>query len=322
MQILRRIIQPVSNKPHRFIQTQKEIFRKSYFIINIYYSFIFYTAVNYIWYREKWLASKSIFPLWPLFWVNESNYAIAVNCIIISAIFSSLLCLLFHQKRFLRVLVFLTLLLLVTLENSFGKVNHGNHVLIYISFILIFLPNKNKREIESSPYQRQLYLNAFFTSQVIFMLTYSLSGFWKILTGLQQFMKDEINCFSPDALALLIYKRIHQTNVDSLLGGYIIDHPFLGWPLYISAIFLEFFSVVAAFRPSVHRIWGVFLITLHLSIYLTMTINFKTNMFLLLIFFVFSPFYMEGVKMNNVIRNLPVILSAIKSVKYLRSRLS
>lgn len=305
-----RISSDVMSK--KFNSSQKDAFFKSYFLVNIFYVFVFYEICRLLGLWSRWLEIESIMPLWPVFWINLISLKYAVNILFSFTLISTFFCFLFPYKRLLRILVFISLLEFYAFLNSFGKVGHSFHILIYFSFVFIFLPEGKKDELENSIKKRQTYLNTIFASQILFMLTYSLSGLWKVLYGLEQFIEGDINAFSPYALALLIYSSLQQTNSQSILGIVITDYPLLGWPLYISTIYIELFSVVAVCKPSIHRLWGISLIIFHIFTFLTMKIHFPRNIFLLTLFFVYSPFRLKDYELKQMIRDLPLVKSLIE----------
>lgn len=76
----------------------------------------------------------------------------------------------------------------------------------------------------------------------------------------------------------------------SYVGHYIVDYPWFGWPIYLIAIYLETFSLLVAFRPAVHRAWGLGLILMHAGICLALDISFVWQVHLLALMLIASPF--------------------------------
>ncbi len=206
--------------------------------------------------------------------------------------------------------------MLDALSNSFGKINHGQHALIALAFIFIWLPDVTRAEEKISQTQRQLYLSVFWAAQLALGLFYFMSGSWKIWIGLQQFSAGEINTFHPYALADLVAFRLLQTNQSSILGWLLIDHPLLGWPMHLGAVYLEFFTLIAAFRPSIQRIWGLGLVVFHIGTWLLMEILFGSNMFMIGLLFILSPFAPAQIRWRTVIEQLPLFGEIISWLKY------
>lgn len=142
-----------------------------------------------------------------------------VHIIFTFAILSSLLADIFPFKRVPRIFFFLGLLNFVALSNSFGKINHGWHAWLWVSFILILIPRMRHSVNESSRQFRQRTLLVFWACQAIVLLFYSLAGGWKVAAGILQWSNGEINTFSPEALAMHTADRLIQTESQSLLGS-------------------------------------------------------------------------------------------------------
>ena len=84
-------------------------------------------------------------------------------------------------------------------------------------------------------------------------MSYTMSGAAKLGGALWQVAHLQPNAFLPGAFGALIAKRLLDTHSASLLGGWVIRHPFLTWPLLPVTIFVEFFAFWVAFRPAVAR---------------------------------------------------------------------
>ena len=137
---------------------------------------------------------------------------------------------------------------------------------------------------------RQGTLLVFWLCAAAVLLTYTMSGLGKLAGAVYQFVRLEPNAFAPGALGAHIAQRLLQTDSHSLLGAWIIEHPWLTWPAMPFAVYLELFSFVIAFRPALARVWAVALVVFHVGNYFTMTIAFPPSCFLLALFFFRSPF--------------------------------
>ena len=73
------------------------------------------------------------------------------------------------------------------------------------------------------------------------------------------------------------------------------------------AIYFELFALAAVFRPSLRRLWGVFLVTFHLGTLLIMTIAFSTNIMLLTLLLIAAPGSPRGASLWETMRNMPLI---------------
>ena len=209
----------------------------------------------------------------------------------------------FPKNRFLRILAFIAFLQITALPNSFGKINHDMHLWASAGFFFIFLPKGDKISIA----HKHQYLTAFLGTQVLILNFYTSSGVWKMAGAAIQLVQGEMHAFHPFALSQHIANRLLQTNFDSIIGGYLVDHPYIGWPLFAGAILLELFAVIAAFRPKLHFFWGLSILLMHLGIWLTLHVPFVPNILFMLVFFVNSPFHPEKLTGKDVILSLPIL---------------
>jgi hypothetical protein len=272
-------------------------------------------------YWSKWLAVRELSPLWPVLWVELTSIPAAVHLIMTFSLTAALLAAVFPEKRIVRTILFISLLEFTAFYNSFDRIYHTSHAWLAIAFLFIFLPDGKTKALERSFTHRQLYLTAVWGALALVASFYSLAGFWKVIGVIDQLVKGEINALAPEALAYQIASRLLKTNSVSIAGAFFIDHPLIGWPLHVSAIYMECFALVAAFRPSLHRFWGLSLILLHLGSYLTMSIGFPRNCLVLFLFFVCSPFAPSNNTWSTMISDMPVLGWAVKGFKQVPMRI-
>jgi hypothetical protein len=272
-------------------------------IVRFYYIALFFLAVTRIGDWSYYLAKNAIDPLWPIAWLNLVDYSFGVNIIFTLLLIGTFLAALFPKMRFTRFMAFFALFAFVAFINSFGKIGHSSYLWVLTSFLLIFLPNERKGE---KSYFRN-FLTIFWGCQAIVLLTYTMSGAWKIYYAFVQMGMGQVHAFYPGAMSYQVADRLLKTNATSLLGPFIIDQVWLGWPLYVGAIFIELFAFYAVFRLKLHRLWAVLLVSMHIGIYLTMTIDFTKSVLLLAILFFNSPFISAENRWQNTFYDLPII---------------
>jgi predicted DCC family thiol-disulfide oxidoreductase YuxK len=243
-------------------------------------------------------------PLWPLFWTRWTGQEWGIRLALTAFLFGSLAAAFKPDWRWNRVLAFLGCLLGMALDNSFGKINNHLHLWTFAAFLLIFLPRE--KEAAQSVEGREAALRIFWGTQAFILLTYSMSGVAKLLGALVQMARgDAYWLFSPEALSRQVAERLLMTQEKSLLGAWIIAHPFWGWPALLAAVYLEVFSLAAAFRPSWHRPWALALVGMHVGIFLAMNVGFPHSILLLSLFFFASPFAGHSFPFKQRLRDLP-----------------
>lgn len=272
---------------------------------------VFYAANLYLVFRDlrlwpDWLETTVLEPLWPVAWIRWVGIEPGVHAILGLALLGAFAAALLPAWRPARALAFLGLLLLHAFSNSFGKINHASHGWVLAGFLLVLLPDAGSAALERSRLLRQRYLNAFWSAQAMLLVFYTMSGTWKALQAIPQIARGEVHSFAPTALSLHIAHRLLQTAEESVLGAFFIEHPLLGWPGFLLTLYLQVFAVWAAFRPSLHRLWGAGHMAFHLMVYLTMSVSFHPQVLLVGILLLASPFE-PGCSWRRRVADLPLL---------------
>jgi len=232
-------------------------------------------------------SSHMFLPNWNVKWVDVNNWEFYVRSIFLFLLVCSLLGVIAWQRsRIIRFLVFLGLFFYIGLIYSFGKIDHYLHIMLIAAFMLIFLPNKNESKSGSSDF-----LKVFFSIQTLILLTYFVSGFFKIVGIIQQVIAGEVSALSPEGFGQHVGLTSFIINSDFFFSDYILNNPspFLAIIL-VSGFLIELLSIYIIFQPKLHRIWGLFLILLHTGILLTVGPDFTKQILMVGVFLLLSPF--------------------------------
>lgn len=295
------------------IAHQRRAFESAHVLVRVYYGVTLYLLVEHLDLSFGWLALTGLSPLWPVAWVKLTGIPTAVHVIMTVFLIATLLSTLFPEKRVFRALFFVSMLEFAAFHYSVqGDIFHGWHGWLGIGFCFIFLPDGKRGQLQGSITKRQLYLTTFWAALALVLSFYSLSGFWKVIMGGYQLLKGETHSFAVDAMAHhiasdMIAHHMFTPNYANKIGSFIVKYPLVGWPMYLSVIYLQLFAFVAAFRPALHRFWGISLIGFHLMSSLTFSIGFTRNVLLLALFLVGSPFVDSKNSWRTVLYNLPLI---------------
>lgn len=288
---------------------QRQAFARACTLVRCYYGALLFLAVLSL---PEWpglLQHRSVAPLWPVAWLSLVELPAGIVLIFVLHLTGSLAGALWPERRGARALAFVGWLQYVALINSFGKINHGLHLWVLTTFLLLFLPRRGGKEAALSRARRQQFLQVFWSCQAVTLLVYSMAGLGKILGAIYQMAAGQAHAFQPDALAILTADRLLQTNVRGLLSEWLIAHPWFGWPLMLADLYLQFFSFWAAFRPVLQRLWAVLLILFHVGAFLLMTIAFTQNVLLLAVLFMDS-----GADLPRALAALPLFGQLFKKV--------
>jgi hypothetical protein len=258
-------------------------------LVFYYYIVLVYLAVEAFSGLSGQIYAQGYTPLWPLGWAEliGLNQFYTLNSVRIFFILAVFLGVFLYKKAWGRVVVFLGIWQFHAAMSSFYHPSHQWYPWLSTSFILIFLPNiwtnGNQENIKK-------FLLIIWTAQFIILLPYTLSGIWKFTALLTQLTAGEINGFSKEAFAYQIADWLPRLDYKPDFADLILNNPIFGWPFYILSYFLELFSIWAAFKLPLQKIWGVMLILFHLGTIAFMGIFFMPSIMILAIFFLASPF--------------------------------
>ncbi|MCB1035452.1 MAG: hypothetical protein KDD47_16635 [Acidobacteria bacterium] len=283
--------------PRRFAAAQA--------LVSAYYGVQLFFAVGSLYSWSEYLAVSTLAPRWPVFWLRFVDLQVGVPLLLAFYLLVGLAAVPFCGYRWVRILAFVSALELHAFKFSFGSINHGDHLGVLLAFVLIFLP-RGWRRLDAPKAVRAATLTVFAGCQGMILLIYSMSGMWKAGGLIEQLLKGETSYLAPSGLARQVAAKLLGAEGTSLLGPWLIEHAWIGWPLMIATLYVEFFSLWVVSRPSLHFAWGFGLILFHVSTYLTMGIGFVQNSLWLCLFLVFSPFRLPDLEWRRVLRDLPL----------------
>jgi hypothetical protein len=225
---------------------------------------------------------------WPVAWIGALGWDGGPQFVGIATFVSALACSLTPGSRIWRAVFAVCALMLVALSNSYGAVNHGYHLWVWIAIFLAFAP----RDLSSAASRKdKLGLIATIAGVQAFVLsTYSLAGLHKIKGGIFALAQGEEGNFSLTGFASQIADRVIQTDAAPVAADLIITHAPIFAPLFWILIVCQSAAIAVAFFPRLHRTFGFIMIGFHFGTWALMEISFPHHVFWLMLFFVFSPF--------------------------------
>ncbi len=293
--------------PHVF-QEQARRFDTAQTLVRALYAFFIYFAVTQLPELGNLMDRATYAPLWPVAWLRWVDVGTGHRALLFFYVATNVLGAFVPEWRVARLLVFLGLLEYVGLKESYGKIGHSLHLPLLVAGVLVFLPSGWHRASETvSRRLRQSTLLVFWITQAAVLMSYTMSGAAKLGGALWQIAHLQPNALLPGSFGALIAKRLLDTHSTSLLGGWVIRHPFLTWGLLPVTIYVEWFALWVAFRPILARTWAAVLIVFHVGTYVTLTIAFPQSCFLLAVLFFASPFEPDNLRWRNVVLELPLV---------------
>lgn len=221
-------------------------------------------------------------------WKEYRVASSGMDAIYILYAITALICAATLKFRSARALQFLAFLGILYFSRNVGNYGHSDYVLVLTLFLLIFLPSGSaiaEKKLRRS-WQNLIVLRSV---QAQLLLTYSLSGFWKLFYGLLALFSGQMGDLSPSAMAYHAALKSMRVLDAGVLTNHLIQHPLLYYPGYLLTIFVQLFSLAILFRPQWHRAWGIYLIGFHFFSYMTLVVPFSTNILLIALFLIHSP---------------------------------
>lgn len=288
-------------------EAHRAAFDQVWWLVQFYYAvtlFIAYWMMSFIWETTK--DGGATDPLWPVFWAKDIDAAGPLLVIVLIA--SAVLALLFTSRNWPRILIFLSLVTAVAYWMSAGQgsVNHGSHFWIWLGFVFCFLPSGSREEIRQKIALRHRYLLVFWAGLALILLFYTMSGFWKVAGAIEAIAVGRTSAFEPTALAIISAWTMLLDKEPTILGPLIANYPWIGWPFHLGVVYIELFAFLIAFRPSLHRLWGLILIGFHVGTFLVLGISFPQHMFVLTLLLIWSPFAMRQYSFSEMAQQLPL----------------
>ncbi|MCX6819766.1 MAG: hypothetical protein NT019_00530 [Candidatus Adlerbacteria bacterium] len=282
-------------------------------LVQMYYFFLLFISVALFTWDTSFGAQTQIETPWPIGWIPFVGFVAAYTFVRIFFIAASVLAAWKPHWRPARILSFVALFEFCALYISILQLDVDGYGLLLTSLLFIFLP-LGYEKMDAPVVVRMKFLLVFFAVQVENLLTYTMGGIGKLYGAAVQIAAGQSNFFSLHAPALQIADRQLLTGVHTALGSWAVEHYLLIYPWYLFTLYLLLFSFFVAFRPKLHRTWGLLLILFHVGNYLVINIGFVSHIFLWSLLLLASPFAPTKVSVKEFLCNLPVVDVVFKKI--------
>jgi len=282
-------------------------------LVRAFYACLFFILIGFYDSWDRWLRLTSLELLWPVWWFKWTGIKTGTTIVIFGAPLTALAALVWPYVRLARAAAALGILLFTAFFNSFGIIMHGLHGWLWVAALFVLLPDGPVERIGASTCRSQRYLRVFWSAQATLLLFYSMSGMMKIAAAVEQWSLGQVHALAPEALARhTAYRLLEGAEVSPFtVGPWIVHHPWAGYPFFLTAIFLETFSFLVAFRPALQRYWALGLILMQIGIFFTLTIMFTWHILVVALIVMCSPFAPSTSSFHAVLRHFPIIGDAM-----------
>jgi hypothetical protein len=264
--------------------------RRVHLLVRLLYWWAFYQTLDVIgrgW--EQWTDQDRIVgALWPISWVNALPAPWGVAFIGVIGLAGAGGAAVRPESRTARWIAAPAFLLVISLENSFGKVGHDQTALVVVLFVFVLLPSTGGGTARARRRRQMAELDVWWLAQACLLLGYTSSGIHKVVTGIAQAAAGEVGTFHPYALANHIGRRVANGDAGPI-ADVVVHWPLLGWPAYLAVVYVETVAVFVAFRPRLYRTWGTLLVCFHAGTLLLLGVDFIDTIAVLVLLLVVSP---------------------------------
>lgn len=257
---------------------------KSYHFENstfhIYYLFILnYLLGNYIWHR---IVSPILVPVDPHFvisWIPVEMYAFTIKAFSILAVISVSILIVYPWSRVLRILALIGWIVYFAHQSSFGKSNNDHYASTFSMLTLIFLP--------TNPRERLKIDQILFLAKFQAVMCYAMAGLWK-LRVIPLLSIDGMWSNLGNAIAMEYMKYGRASNI-SELSLFFMERDYLTGPMFYGLVLLQTFSPLLIWNRKVQILFGLMIVLFHVLSELILNINFRSNMFVMMVLFLYDP---------------------------------
>jgi hypothetical protein len=198
-----------------------------------------------------------------------------------------------------RIAVFLALFMCIAYKYSFGAINHAYHFLVYVSFLLLFLPNRPWQSEHFPRSQKLRLVSVFWLIQAVLLFCISMSGIRKVYGfGLEMFYTESLS-------ALALGRSVYNAGEPIMLQGLVANYPAVFQVPHVGLIFIQVVSLLLLFKPHLIKAYGAVMILFHFGTYLLMGVTFVHHIMIWGLFLVLTPTAPRNTSLILMLRSIP-----------------
>ena len=305
--------------PGEVLSRQFKAYDRAQLVVRLFYGCGLFLAIDAMSDWPALLRADAIASPWPSAWIPSDAVPSVIPWILGAYLGSSVLVAALPTWRAARVVYFLAFVQYVSLISGFGGISHQNHTWLWVSGLLIALPNRGWGK--TTRYEdRHYFLSVIWVCQIVTLFFYMLTGFWKVVFGLHGVFAERASTFGLDGFSVMVAQRDNLFNDEPVLGHFFVSNPVVGWVLFVGTIYIELAALNVAFRPRLHRAWGILLIAFHIGTELAMGFTFPPNVLVAVALFLCSPFAPDRIGVRDAVFDLPGVYAARRFLRRARQR--
>ncbi len=166
--------------------------------------------------------------------------------------------------RWVKIVYACSLFVLLSVNLAMGVTQIGNIIWLWLATLFCFLPSSVEGVGEKTRDFKARYNLICFSSLVLVLSCYSLSGIWKFIGSvIVPFFTENISLFNPDSLSYLVSHFLITYRHKTVLGEFATNMSVFGQLSLWLVLYLQLFAVFAAFRSKILVPWVAGLTIFH-----------------------------------------------------------
>ena len=202
---------------------------------------------------------------------------------------SLLICLLsvLFNKKIIKIFCNLLFLLIISIANSYGKINHPHHIWMISSVIMLFFSSNSSLHSNHNKFIIRLI-------QSLTLSHYFISGLWK-LRGL---IGDQFEYSLKEIAMEHVAYSVGGSDLESVILDLLIHYDLLGFGLLLVIVF-QLSCILPIFTHSFFMFYGCLTLLFHTSTGIVLNIYFLPTPLACLFFLILTEFMLKYEKPNS-----------------------
>ena len=252
---------------------------------HLYYAFILnYLIGNYIWHRITDPIMVPVDPHFVISWIPSELYILTIKFFSVTAVVSVSILIFYPWARTLKILALIGWIIYFAHESSFGKSNNDHYASTFSMLTLIFLP--------TDPGNRKKIDQVLFIAKFQAVMCYAMAGLWKVRVIPLLWEDGGMWSNLGNAIAMEYMKYGRAPHISDL-SLFFLNRDYLTAPMFYGLVLIQTFSPLLIVNRKLQIVFGLMIVLFHVLSELILNINFRNNMFVMMVLFLYDPIMRE-----------------------------
>lgn len=231
-------------------------------------------------------------PLELIAWLPKEHFNLFAKTVAGIGTFSFIFCAAYPWMRLVRITAFFSLLFIICILSSYGKILHVYHGWLTASLAFIFLPSaapSTDTDTAKEAFESRV-VQVFFIAQFASALCYAMAGFWKIRMIPSIFVNEGWTGLTKTLANSIAYMHVFHGHNMSPISLFFINYAPIGGALFLGTLALQALSPIFTLNKRLHLSFGLLIVLFHFLSEVIVRVPFRGQLYLMILFFVLSPF--------------------------------